>query len=149
MKLHEQMPELTGATTWLNGKVEKFDLVGRKPTLIHFWSVSCKLCKLTMPDVNNFRDRYRGKLNVIAVHMPRSKDDIDVDNIRAIAALHDISHPIFVDSKLKLSDAFDNQFVPAYYVFDKGGQLRHYQAGDSGMKLLENRLNRVLDEMRN
>ncbi|CAM5692119.1 Thiol-disulfide oxidoreductase OS=Lysinibacillus sphaericus OX=1421 GN=LS41612_18785 PE=4 SV=1 [Lysinibacillus sphaericus] len=39
MKLREQMPELTGATTWLNGEVTKAQLVGAKPTLIHFSSV--------------------------------------------------------------------------------------------------------------
>lgn len=148
MKLREQMPELTGATTWLNGQVEKADLVGEKPTLIHFWSISCHLCKEAMPDVNNFRDEYKDELNVIAVHMPRSEDDVDLDQIKEVAAEHDISQPIFVDSDLKLTDAFDNQYVPAYYVFDKDGQLRHFQAGGSGMKMLEKRVNRVLDEMR-
>ncbi|MDW0111929.1 MULTISPECIES: TlpA family protein disulfide reductase [Sporosarcina] len=148
MKLREQMPELTGATTWLNGQVEKADLVGEKPTLIHFWSISCHLCKEAMPDVNNFRDEYKDELNVIAVHMPRSEDDVDLDQIKEVAAEHDITQPIFVDSDLKLTDAFDNQYVPAYYVFDKDGQLRHFQAGGSGMKMLEKRVNRVLDEMR-
>lgn len=148
MKLRDQMPELSGATTWLNGQVEKADLVGEKPTLIHFWSISCHLCKEAMPDVNNFRDQYKDELNVIAVHMPRSEDDVDLDTIKEVAAEHDITQPIFVDSDLKLTDAYDNQYVPAYYVFDKDGQLRHFQAGGSGMKMLEKRVNRVLDEMR-
>ena len=43
MKLRTPMPDLTGATTWLNGEVSTSDLVGEKPTLIHFWSVSCGL----------------------------------------------------------------------------------------------------------
>lgn len=148
MKLREQLPELTGATAWLNGEVTKSELVGEKPTLIHFWSVSCHLCKEAMPDVNNFRDQYKDELNVMAVHMPRSEDDVDLENIKEVAAEHDITQPIFVDSDLKLTDAFDNQYVPAYYVFDKDGQLRHFQAGGSGMKMLEKRVNRVLDEMR-
>ncbi|MCG3087401.1 redoxin domain-containing protein [Sporosarcina cyprini] len=148
MKLRDQMPELEGATTWLNGEVTKDELVGEKPTLIHFWSISCHLCKEAMPDVNNFRDQYKDDLNVIAVHMPRSEDDVDLDKIKEVAAEHDITQPIFVDSDLKLTDAYDNQYVPAYYVFDKDGQLRHFQAGGSGMKMLEKRVNRVLDEMK-
>lgn len=148
MKLRDQMPELEGATTWLNGEVTKDELVGEKPTLIHFWSISCHLCKEAMPDVNNFRDQYKDELNVIAVHMPRSEDDVDLDKIKEVAAEHDITQPIFVDSDLKLTDAYDNQYVPAYYVFDKDGQLRHFQAGGSGMKMLEKRVNRVLDEMK-
>ncbi|PIC86552.1 thiol-disulfide oxidoreductase [Sporosarcina sp. P20a] len=148
MKLREQMPEFQGATTWLNGETSKSELVGEKPTLIHFWSVSCHMCKEAMPDVNNFRDKYKDELNVVAVHMPRSEDDVDLEQIKNVAAEHDITQPIFVDSELKLNDAFENQYVPAYYVFDKDGQLRHFQAGGSGMKMLEKRVNRVLDEMK-
>jgi thiol-disulfide isomerase/thioredoxin len=149
MKLRSPMPDLSGATAWLNGEVSKNQLIGSKPTLIHFWSVSCGLCKEAMPEVNAFRDQYKKELNVIAVHMPRSEKDMDLIDIKEIAAQHDITQPIFVDNDMKLTDAFDNQYVPAYYVFDKDGQLRHFQAGGSGMKMLEKRVNRVLDEMRN
>lgn len=148
MKLRDQMPELVGETAWLNGQTSREELVGEKPTLIHFWSVSCHMCKEAMPDVNDFRDKYKEDLNVVAVHMPRSEDDLDLEDIKAVAAEHDITQPIFVDNEMKLTDAFDNEHVPAYYVFDKDGQLRHFQAGGSGMKMLEKRVNRVLDEMK-
>jgi thiol-disulfide isomerase/thioredoxin len=146
MKLRAPMPELTGATEWLNGEQNKEDLIGDKPTLIHFWSVSCHLCKEAMPQVNQFRDEYKDKLNVVAVHMPRSEKDLDIEDIKKTAAEHGISQPIFVDSEHKLAEAFENQYVPAYYVFDREGKLRHFQAGGSGMKMLEKRVNRVLDE---
>ncbi|MDX8359914.1 MULTISPECIES: TlpA disulfide reductase family protein [Bacillaceae] len=146
MKLREQMPELTGATTWLNGEVTKEQLVGDKPTLIHYWSVSCGLCKEAMPQINEFRDEYKDKLNVVAVHMPRSEKDLDIEKVKEVAQEHDISQPLFVDNDHKLTDAFENQYVPAYYVFDKEGKLRHFQAGGSGMKMLTKRVNRVLEE---
>jgi thiol-disulfide isomerase/thioredoxin len=138
------MPELEGASTWLNGEVTKSDLVGNKPTLIHFWSISCGLCKEAMPNVNEFRDTYKDKLNVIAVHMPRSEKDLNLDEIKKVAEEHRITQPIFVDDQHKLTDAFENEYVPAYYVFDEEGQLRHFQAGGGGMKMLTKRVNRVL-----
>jgi len=147
MKLREPMPALAGATEWLNGQVTREDLIGEKPTLIHYWSISCHLCKEAMPQVNQFRDEYKGKLNVVAVHMPRSENDLNIDEIKQVANEHDITQPIFVDSELKLADAFQNEYVPAYYVFDKDGNLRHFQAGGGGMKMLEKRVNRVLGEM--
>ncbi|MED4072498.1 TlpA family protein disulfide reductase [Priestia endophytica] len=146
MKLRAPMPELEGATTWVNGQVSKEDLIGEKPTLIHFWSISCHLCKEAMPKVNEFRDEYKDQLNVVAVHMPRSEDDLNLEQIEKVAKEHEITQPIFVDSEHKLTDSFENQYVPAYYVFDKTGQLRHFQAGGSGMKMLEKRVNRVLGE---
>ncbi|MBM6617613.1 redoxin domain-containing protein [Bacillus suaedaesalsae] len=146
MRLREPMPSLDGATEWLNKEVNREELVGAKPTLIHFWSISCHMCKEAMPEINQFRDQYKDQLNVIAVHMPRSEEDLDIAKIKEVAAEHDISQPIYVDNEHKLTNAFENQYVPAYYVFDKTGALRHFQAGGSGMKMLTKRVDRVLDE---
>ncbi|HLR68089.1 TlpA family protein disulfide reductase [Virgibacillus alimentarius] len=145
MKLREQMPDLPEATTWYNSDpIQKSELIGNKPTLIHFWSVSCGLCKEAMPNVNEFRDEYKDKLNVIAVHMPRSEKDLDLDQVQSVAKEHDITQPIYVDNQHALTDAFQNEYVPAYYVFDEEGKLRHFQAGGGGMKMLRKRVNRVL-----
>ncbi|MFD1206835.1 MULTISPECIES: thioredoxin-like domain-containing protein [Sporosarcina] len=146
MRLKEQMPELDGATAWLNGRRTKYDLIGRNPTLIHFWSISCHLCKEAMPVLNKFRDKYNNELNMIAVHMPRSKYDTDLEQIEDVAIEHNILHPIFVDNDLELTNVFDNQYVPAYYLFDKEGKLRHVQSGGSGMVMLEQRIIRLLNE---
>ncbi|MDR4325599.1 TlpA disulfide reductase family protein [Bacillus pseudomycoides] len=146
MKLRQPMPSLDGATTVLNGEVVRESLIGEKPTLIHFWSVSCHLCKEAMPDINKFRDEYKEQLNVVAVHMPRSEEDLNLEQVEAVAKEHGISQTILVDNQHKIADAFENQYVPAYYVFDKNGVLRHFQAGGSGMKMLTKRVNRVLDE---
>jgi thiol-disulfide isomerase/thioredoxin len=144
MRLRDEMPELNGAAEWINGEVTKNELVGNKPTLIHFWSVSCGLCKEAMPNINQFRDDYKDELNVVAVHMPRSESDLDIDAVKETAKEHDITQPIFVDNDHTLTDAFENQYVPAYYVFDAEGKLRHFQAGGDGMKMLTKRVNRVL-----
>ncbi len=66
--------------------------------------------------------------------------------IKKTAAEHGISQPIYIDSDHSLTEAFENEYVPAYYVFDKTGQLRHFQAGGSGMAMLEKRVSRILSE---
>ena len=81
MRLRELMPELVGATAWINGDTSKEKLVGKKPTLIHFWSVSCYMCKDAIREINRFRDKYKDDLNVVAVHMPRSEADLDLNLI--------------------------------------------------------------------
>ncbi|MEW8972314.1 redoxin domain-containing protein [Mesobacillus jeotgali] len=146
MRLRQPMPEISGATQWLNGEYTRGQLVGEKPTLIHFWSISCHLCKVAMPSVNELRDNYKDKLNVMSVHMPRSEKDKNIDEIQQVAEEHQITQPIFVDDELKLTGSFENQYVPAYYLFDRSGQLRHFQAGGSGLKMLEKRVIRVLEE---
>jgi thiol-disulfide isomerase/thioredoxin len=148
MKLREPIPELPYAKVWLNGEVTREDLVGKIPTLFHFWSISCHLCKKAMPQINEFRDNYRGKLNVIGVHMPRSEEDLNLEEIRNVATKHVMTQPIYVDHlDHSLSNRFNNQYVPAYYLFDREGKLRHFQIGGSGMNMLEKRVNRLLSEM--
>ncbi|MFP3918221.1 redoxin domain-containing protein [Lysinibacillus telephonicus] len=146
MRLRTPMPELEGASKWINGKVTRSQLIGEKPTLIHFWSVSCHQCKEAMANVNRICEQYKDQLNVVAVHMPRSEEDTDIKQIKKTAAKFNISHPVFVDNFLKLTDAFNNQFVPAYYVFDKFGVLRHYQSGSRGTKMVETSINRLIQE---
>ncbi len=144
LKLRSSMPDLSGATSWLNGEVTTESLIGTKPTLIHFWSISCGLCKEAMPNVNEFRDLYQEKLNVVAIHMPRSEKDLNLDEITSVAKEHEITQPIAIDNEHKITDGFENEYVPAYYVFDTEGNLRHFQAGGGGMKMLTKRVNRVL-----
>src|SRR6478735_6931356 len=109
MKLREQMPELTGATSWINDEVTKEDLVGDKATLIHFWSVSCHLCKEAMPEVNDLREENDDQLYFVALHMPRSEYDLPMRVIEAMAMAHDIPQPIYVDTEHKLTDPFENK----------------------------------------
>ena len=149
MKLRSLMPELEGESAWLNHKVVRKELIGEKPTLIHFWSVSCQLCKEIMPQVNLLRDKYGSGLNVVAVHMPRSEEDTKIEKVQKAAQKYQITQPIFVDNWLRLSDLFQAQYVPSYYLFDRSGILRHFQSGGSGMKMLEKRILSILADEKN
>jgi thiol-disulfide isomerase/thioredoxin len=146
MRIREQMPELHGvAAWWLNSKpIKRSDIMGSRPALIHFWSISCGLCKDTMPKINELRDEYKDQLHVIAVHMPRSANDLDLHAVQRAADEHGMTQPVYADNQHVLTDAFHNQHVPAYYLFDADGKLRHFQAGGGGMITLRRRLNRVL-----
>ena len=43
-------------------------------------------------------------------------------------------------------ERFENQFVPAFYVFNREHQLRHFQAGGKGFERLEAAIARILTE---
>lgn len=135
LRLGSDMPELTGATDWINGSVRREDLLGA-PTLIHFWSLSCYICKNNLPHLREWKTTYgpRG-LRVVAVHMPRSEDETDLARVRASVAEHAIDEPCAVDNLHDLKDAFLNEagYVPHYYLFDAEGKLRSRAAGDAGV----------------
>lgn len=144
MRLREEIPEFPGITEWINGQVTKADLAG-KPVLVHFWSVSCYMCKESMPQINEWREKYAANgLQVIGIHMPRSETDTNIEAIKETVTQYNLTHPIAIDNEMKTTDAFQNEYVPAFYLFDETLQLRHFQAGEKGLNLVKKRLNRIL-----
>ena len=145
MKLHAPVPSLNGAQ-WLNNqKITRGMLLG-KPTFFHFWSVSCDLCKHGFDSISYLAIKYSKDLNVIAVHMPRNEQDRVIQNIKNVRDTYKMRQPIIIDNDFFLTDQFKNRYVPSYYVFDDNGLLRHYQAGGGSLRILERRIQRVIEE---
>ena len=142
------MPRLDGATEWFGGTQAHAEAESRgHPTLVHFWSLSCAMCKENLPRVAEWRDSLKEQgLRVIAVHMPRYEADTDVESVHDAVATNSITEPCAVDNEHKLKDAFQNDqgYVPAYYLFDGEGKLRSFAAGERGLDLLKATLDRVL-----
>jgi thiol-disulfide isomerase/thioredoxin len=144
MRTGTPLPDLSGATEWINSTADRADLVG-SPLLVHFWAVSCHVCHDNMPTVAAWREQYAANgLKVVAVHMPRQPEDMDVERVRADAASMGITEPLAVDNTHGVADAFQNEFVPAYFLFDAEGNLRSRAAGYTGLSMLEGALKRVL-----
>jgi thiol-disulfide isomerase/thioredoxin len=50
----------------------------RQADLVHFWAVSCGICKDKMPQLNEIKKKYGPMgLQTVAVHMPRYEADTD------------------------------------------------------------------------
>ena len=152
LRIGTQMPGLSGATEWFGGTQAHAEAeVKGHPALIHFWSVSCEICKDNLPRVAAWRDEKRDSgLRVIAVHMPRYEADTDVEAVRDAISTYQITEPCAVDNSHLLKSAFRNDqgYVPAYYLFDSEGKLRSFAAGERGLDMLEAALERVLSQAR-
>ncbi len=148
MRIGTEMPTLDGASEWFNATQAHAETeIKGQPTLIHFWSVSCGMCKENLPRVSQWRDELKEQgLRVVAVHMPRYETDTDVEAVRNAIATYGIIEPCAVDNEHKLREAFQNDqgYVPAYYLFDADGKLRGFAAGERGVDLLKATLDRVL-----
>jgi thiol-disulfide isomerase/thioredoxin len=148
MKIGTNLPELEGATEWLNGTLSKTELIGA-PTLVHFWSVSCGICSEQMPQVRGWHTNLASQgLKVVGIHMPRSESDTDLQKVREAVADYKLEHPIAVDNGYTIVDAFENKYVPAFYLFDAEGHLRQYVAGENGAAMLERAITRTLERAR-
>lgn len=147
MKIGDAMPALDGATAWFNGSQEDtLEQIKGNPTLVHFWAVSCGICKTKMPQLHELTQKYEPLgLKVISVHMPRYEADTDLDTVDQAMKDNDITEPTAVDSLHKLKDAFLNEqgWVPVYYLFDADGKLKTRAAGEYGVGVLQTALDKM------
>jgi len=148
MRIGTPMPSLEGATEWLSGSAEEVlqDAEGNL-VLIHFWSLSCGMCKDNLPRVAEWREKYASAgLRLVAIHMPRYPEDTNVDAVREAVGKYGIAEPLAIDNEHKLRDAFQNEkgYVPAYYLFDEQHKLKAFAAGEYGVKVMEPAIERML-----
>ncbi|ATP39193.1 thiol-disulfide oxidoreductase [Solibacillus sp. R5-41] len=143
MKIRNPMPPLEGEEVILNEHKFERQIEGRL-VLIYFWSISCKQCEGSLVKLNELKQIFRSKLNILTVHMPRAEKDKAMDPIKDKIENLAIPFPVFVDSELKISDAFQNQIVPAFYLFDQEGLLRFYKVGLMSTKQLEQKISRII-----
>jgi len=146
LRLDTPLPDLTGATEWVNGEPD-FAAFAGNPVLVHFWAVSCHICHENMPTIGKWRDMYSPTgLQVIAIHTPRQPSDSDVERVRQDIDTLEITEPCGIDNTHAVTDAFQNTYVPAYFLFDREGKLRGRSGGNAGLGLLEQSLKRQFEE---
>lgn len=148
MKIGTKLPSLDGATEWFGATQAhvEAETLGNV-TLVHFWAVSCGICKDNLSRVAQWRDELKGQgFRVIAVHMPRYEADTDVEAVREAIGTHQITEGCAIDNEHKLREAFQNDqgYVPAYYLFDREGKLKSFAAGERGLDMLKSALDRLL-----
>ncbi|MDQ2681696.1 MAG: TlpA family protein disulfide reductase [Candidatus Eremiobacteraeota bacterium] len=141
------MPSPAGAAAWINGEPRLEELRGL-PIFVHFWSISCYICHDVVDQVNSWRDKYGAQgLAFVSIHQPRGPEELDIAKVTADAlGAMKMTQPCAIDNDHALVGRFENQFVPAYYIFNREHQLRHFQAGDKGYDRIESAIARVIDE---
>src|SRR5262245_40623675 len=113
LRLNTPMPDLSGVTEWLNGRLDSASLAGQ-PALVYFWSVSCHICHENMPKLVHWRSLYKPKgLRLVAAHLPRQEQDTNLEGVRAALKALQIDDPCAVDNRHSLKAAFEAAYLPA------------------------------------
>ncbi len=143
MPLKSPLPSFEGITAWLNGEPD-LESIMEEPILIYFWAISCPVCHANMPKLTTWRETYVPKgLNMIGIHCPRMKTDVDIEQVKAAIAKFGIVESCGIDNMHWVRQAFDNEYWPTYYLFDREGHLKRRAAGKNGPVMLEPTLNEM------
>jgi thiol-disulfide isomerase/thioredoxin len=143
----QMLPDLSGATSWLNSPpLNRYQLQG-KVVLIDFWTYSCINCLRSLPYLRAWDAKYRASgLVIIGVHTPEFDFEKDPANIEKALRKFGITYPVAVDSKRRIWSAFHNEYWPAHYFIDATGKVRYHHFGEGDYEESEQWIQKLLKE---
>ena len=143
------LPELSGATTWLNSPPLSPQALRGKVVLVDFWTFACINCQRALPYVRTWAEKYKDQgLVVIGVHSPEFAFERDIANVKRAAHDLHLQFPIAIDNGFAIWRAFSNQYWPANYFIDAQGRIRFHHFGEGEYERSEQVIRQLLDEAR-
>ena len=143
------LPDLSGATGWLNSAPVSRESLRGKVVLVDIWTFGCVNCQRAIPHVREWANKYKDQgLVVIGVHAPEFAFERKTENVRRAAAELHLDFPIAIDNDFAIWKAFSNQFWPANYFIDAQGRIRFHHFGEGEYERSEQVIRQLLDEAR-
>jgi thiol-disulfide isomerase/thioredoxin len=142
-RLH--VPELGGATGWLNSEPLGPAELRSHVVLVNFWTLTCINWLRQEPYVRAWSQAYRDDgLVVIGVHTPEFSFEHELDRVRLATKERGIDYPIVVDNEYDIWRAFDNHYWPALYFVGADGIIRDQHFGEGRYEESEHVIQRLL-----
>lgn len=144
MHVGDLIPDLSNAQNWANDKRENPSHLAK---VVYFWSVGCPACHAGQPHLKLVREKYADRgLCIVAVHQPRGESERDANRVRSVMAELQITAPCLLDNDHHVSEAFDLDAVPTYYLFGADGRLKRHAAGGFGVKMMASALEKLFPD---
>jgi cytochrome c biogenesis protein CcdA/thiol-disulfide isomerase/thioredoxin len=141
------LPDLSGATAWINSPPLNRDQLRGKVVLVDFWTYSCINCLRTLPYIRAWAEKYKDSgLVVIGVHTPEFPFERDLANVQKAVRELGITYPVALDNGYRIWNAFDNLYWPAHYFIDAQGKIRFHHFGEGNYDESERWIQQLLKE---
>lgn len=102
----------------LDGQSYKVAGKREKPLLVHFWTSWCDSCVEEFPELIEWYDRYRDRVDVYAVNVT----GIDrLKNVEVLAEQFQVPFPILIDMSNTVKEQYRISSVPTSFVVDRSG----------------------------
>ena len=141
------LPDLSGATLWINSPPLTPESLRGKVVVVDFWTYSCINCLRSLPYIQAWYSKYKDSgLVVIGVHTPEFPFEKDEANVRQAVRQLGIVYPVAMDNDYRIWRAFHNKFWPAHYFIDATGRIRYHHFGEGGYDESEAWIRTLLEE---
>ena len=141
------LPDLGGATGWLNSDRLNSKSLRGKVVLVNFWTYSCINSLRELPYMKAWAAKYKeAGLVVIGVHTPEFGFEKERGNVERAAHDLNVAYPLALDSNYAVWQAFHNEYWPANYFADAKGRIRYRHFGEGDYETAERAIQALLRE---
>jgi cytochrome c biogenesis protein CcdA/thiol-disulfide isomerase/thioredoxin len=142
------LPDLSGATAWINSPPLTPASLRGKVVLVDFWTYSCINCLRTLPYIKAWNEKYRASgLVIIGVHTPEFPCEKDESNVGKAVKDLGVLYPVPMDNNYKIWRSFNNEYWPADYFIDATGNIRFHHFGEGAYEESEQWIRTLLKEV--
>ena len=144
----KRAPEFTGITGYINtpAPIRLADLKG-KVVLVHFWTYTCINCIHTIPNLNDWYQKYSNKgLVIVGVQTPEFITEKNIDNVKTAVHNFQIKYPVILDNNYASWTAYGNNYWPRDYLVDNQGYVRYSHIGEGDYDQTEQMIQSLLAE---
>jgi thiol-disulfide isomerase/thioredoxin len=121
---------VVGATEWINGRVTGADLSG-KVVIVDVFTFDCINCKHVTPNLKHLHASVSpADLAIVGVHAPETPYERERAHVVAELGRQGIVWPVALDNGFTIWHAFNNEYWPTQYIFDRHGRLRKTIIGE-------------------
>ena len=147
LKTEGTLPKLNGAIGWLNSPALSRESLRGKVVLVDFWTYTCINSLRPLPYIKSWAEKYKDAgLVVIGVHTPEFSFEKEPANVENAVRDLKVAHPVAIDSKYRIWQAFNNEYWPAEYLVDGQGRIRYHHFGEGEYEESERAINALLKE---
>src|SRR5882724_6195473 len=141
------VPDLDGATGWLNSVPLSRKSLRGKIVLVDFWTYTCINSIRPLPYLRNWAAKYNDAgFVVIGVHTPEFSFEHEPMNVETAVHNLNVTFPVAIDSNSRIWQSFNNQAWPAQYLVDAKGRIRYHHFGEDDYGEIERIIQELLKE---
>ncbi|WP_077326456.1 redoxin domain-containing protein [Virgibacillus siamensis] len=111
----------------LSGETFRLSDLRGKAVFLNFWASWCGPCKKEMPDMQQFHEKHKNDVEVIAVNLTGS--EMGVGKVRNYIDKFGYTYPIPLDKKSKVQEMYDVTVVPTTYFIGPDGEVMESKRG--------------------
>lgn len=136
----QQIPEHTVARNLKGEKIAWGKILQGEPVVLMFWSTTCKPCLSELAAWMELKERWQGKIRVIAVSID---DTRSIAKVKSIASGNKWAFEVYLDVNKDLYRALNLNLIPTSMLINNKGKVEYihtgYMPGDE-LELLEKAL---------